>query len=307
MKKTILFLVLAALCFAACKKDNKTPVTPVASKKLYKVNFNLNNLQLTINGDPNKKIINGVNVRATEPIAGNFGVLWYGVYTSDNKAFHYFRQDSTLSYFGKITDSLPAGTYTAIIAAGHQQLTYDNGGGVPDYMNYDYLNFGSQAAGISDFFVDKFTFTVGSADLTQNVTLSRRIGELQINIADTIPANARSFKVTINGDCTSYKILTDTIYPPGAPRYFTNTIPASANLKPNYQLESLIGNVGAPFQVQIVCYDGSSNVIVNATISNVICKRNTVTVLTGKLFNNGSSFTVGANDVWSPTPVTIKF
>lgn len=88
--------------------------------KTYPVVFNTAGPSQTANASKQKN--NSLKTNVTGPVGNSATRLYYAVLDSNNVLIHALAQDSSLSYFGKITDNLPAGNYTINICAGQSAL-----------------------------------------------------------------------------------------------------------------------------------------------------------------------------------------
>src|SRR6185312_12526252 len=120
-------------------------------------------------------------------------ILYYAAYDNFGTPAHNFvlKQDSSMAGFGTITDSLLAGTYEITLVAGKKGLQYIGG------ANISNAGFTYGSTKWLDTFWDDFTITVGSSGISQDVTLKRVVGKLELNITDAIPANADSLVINV--------------------------------------------------------------------------------------------------------------
>ncbi|QEM11981.1 hypothetical protein [Mucilaginibacter rubeus] len=309
--KKYLPLLLGVYFFAfSCKKDHHPGTDPDA--KEYDVKFGLNGFTQSITTMAGKKTqTNGLQTNATPtPVTADYlKVVRYlvfgpGDYSEEGPIFHSIVIDSTASNFGVISDRLPAGTYTVVVAAGKAGLQFSNSNPKQIYYTKDV----SYQPFWKDTFFDKFQLTV-SGDINQDVTLSRIVAQLQINIEDAIPANAKTIIVNISDESRQYLIGTEKSGQMSS-MTLTIVIPDAAKGKPNFKITSLMGNTSTPFAVKITCYDANQNAVGSGvTVPNVTCQKNTKTILSGKLFNYGTTdpFTIGINNDWDPTPVVAHY
>ena len=306
MKKAILFLFVAVMFFCSCKKDQKKgPVTP---SKTYKVNFNVSAFTQEIIGSTKNQLqTEGLKSNSTIGIQNYLTELYY-VVTEKNDynqtPVHMLKQDSTASNFGTISDNLPAGDYTIMIAAGKKDLLFSttHSGDIGPHWDINYQPFRSPW---KDTFFDKFDITVSGA-INQSVTLNRIVGQLEVNILDAIPANASSFGVTVNDENFTYIVYPSEIFRDLSTLTIKTAIPPALIGTTNYKKDIIINNTGTPFTVTIVCYDASNVPIGTAIVNNVTCEKNRKTILSGKLFGTNNTFNVNLSP-WNPTPVTTPF
>ncbi|MGF7039507.1 hypothetical protein [Mucilaginibacter lappiensis] len=312
MKKYAPLLLLVCFFAFSCKKDHRSGTDP--DIKTYDIKFNLSDsTQLITNATGHKIKVNGVKTNATPiPITNDyFKSIRYVVYGAAGNVFRALNIDSTASNFGTISDKLPAGTYTIGIGAGKAGLKsilgYPAVGS--DYQYYYADNNNSNAAVFpwGDTFVGKFKITV-QGDINQTVTLSRIVGQLEVNIEDAIPANVKTIVVTVNKDYYYYAFGAE------QPNYsglstLTTVVPDAVKGTTNFKVDNIICNTITPFSVTITAYDANhKSVGAGVTVTNVICEKNRRTILSGKLFNGlvNNNFSIGIND-WDPDPINVEY
>ena len=311
MKKAILLLLGAVAFCSSCKKDQKKG--PVMPAKIYKLNFNISGFSQTISNSALKNVQStALKTNATTGVNGYLDLLYYYVFHSDGtKGFvHSLIQDSTYSNFGNISDSLVAGAYTIMVAAGKPGLnsnlnTSEPGGATLNGTNFIYYQgSGSAYAQWKDTFYGQIDINV-AGNSTQDLVLNRIVAQLQVHITDAIPASATSISIAVSQDDLTFLMYSQT--PSTLTRQvYSNTIPAAAKGKTDYTFSNLIGNTATPVVVTINCYDATNKVLGSAVVTNVICQKNKRTILTGRLFGSDNNFTVSLNDTWAP-PINGSF
>ncbi|HWD87277.1 MAG TPA: hypothetical protein VG367_04055 [Mucilaginibacter sp.] len=302
MKKAIYIPVIAGLFFFACKREHSSSVSPSAKK--YKVSFHIANFTQK---QTNFALRHGAHTLALGDtitnLASYFNVLYLQVYRLDIPVNSLVVQDSTMANMGMITDSLPAGNYVVDVIAGKKGLTLTR------YNLRDFEGlFGYGGLNWQDTFWATAKITVGSTDMSQDVTLNRVVGKIRLHILDNIPANADSLAMTIAPETNV--MFFDRGYNEGEPPSNTTRIavkiPQSAKGHPDFILDKIVGNSFDPFSVSITCTDASNNVIAHTSVDNVRTGGNIVSVLSGNLFGSTSgsgpqSFTVKVDTAWSTT------
>ncbi|SHM17727.1 FimB/Mfa2 family fimbrial subunit [Mucilaginibacter sp. OK098] len=302
MKKAILYVAAAAMFLFSCKKDHSGS-TDKPAQKLYQVNLNLSGFTETIsNSIKSKPQVNGLR---TDAVTNYLKVLYYFVFDPNGQVLHSLVQDSTNANFGNISDNLPSGTYTVVIAAGLTGLGVyapsANGNSIT--LNNGYMYY---LGPWKDVFFNKFQLTVSGANVNQSVTGTRIAGQLEVNIEDAIPATASKLVISIADQGTEYSFLTEKLL-------YADTLVVSAKIPntvigtTNYKINNIILNTYAPFTVKIICYDAASKALGTAIVANVTCEKNTKTILSGKLFGSIDTFNVTLNSTWDPTPIIIPF
>lgn len=285
-------MFVVGFCFTACKKKSNN--IPDPSGKTYTVTFN------TV-GTPGRILISSpktaVNAVQTDTPASAVATMLYYVVTdtvhTNKTIYRTISQDSTTAGFGHIVDHLPAGNYLVNIFAGQHGLTEISG-----QLTYN----GLKNASWEDTFYTQVPLTVTNSDITQNVSLSRLVAELEVNINDAIPANAHTFALTFTYEYQYYYFTTSAPYLNGYAFTYTNTIPASAVGQKNYQFSTIILNTSSPAVVHLVCYDANLNKLSDKTINNITLQKNTRTILSGNMFSGNNNVGVTANSDWDLTP-----
>lgn len=323
MKNIFTGFILLCTVLTSCKKDSKQAVKP--DNKLYTVSFKVNSFSQQHvkfqNNSVRPKTLNSVeyysnNDTITSP------VLYYRVYDSNGTLVHNIYQDSTAANFGTITDQLMPGTYTVVMIGGENE-PYTNEGFKQlvihsllyntDLLTDDQIYYNEEKAGISQLFdetfLKKFTLTVGSSNINQNVTLTHLVGQMIINIEDAIPANAQSITLTIGSISYVYNLgsgMPDVKGDSGSINYAV--VPGVTNFK----MYNYILNTISPFTVTITSYDKYNGIIASKTIQNVTCTANQQVTLTGNLFGGtgnsaGGSINATADTTWSSTILNYHF
>lgn len=303
MKFSLYYLMLFVIVLSACKKDDQKKKEVDA--QLHQVTFHVPGFsqQLTV-FDVNKSSKKTYSA-ATDTLKAHAGVIYCIIYDATGKIINSIKQDSTNSNFGTIVSNLPAGNYTAGIAAGHANLRLV-GNFLLQTVSQDSRNVSFQI----DAFYKKIPITVTNADVTYPVTLSRIVGQLQINIADALPANATNLTFRIK-DYYGYRFDTFNGVPTVAllrtlqsdPYYtYSQQINSSEWGTTNHKLNLFILNTTTPFTVSLSC--AGSEVV----IPNVTCQQNQLTILTGNLFggNSGTGSNVAVDTTWHAT-TTVHF
>lgn len=288
MKKVIYICALLGIALASCKKDAKSPSKPdpATDSKTYEVSFN-------VGIDANSKTISTKSAsekknNADIDISDVASFLAYFVYDSQNKLVSHYVQDSTLTNFGSVNDNLQAGTYTVILLATDGKPTL-----------YDDKNFVSLGR---DNFYKKFTLTVTSTNVTQNINLERRNGQLEIKILDAIPQGTTSISYEVSTD----RALNIADGLPGDPYYlrsYVKKIPTNIIGTTNYSYLMSLTNTNANLRVTINSPTGKKVVI-----DSVKVMPNTRTILSGNLFDvNSAGFNASYDQAFEPDTAIVDF
>jgi hypothetical protein len=302
MKKILFIPIITALVFFACKREHSASIAPSAKK--YKVSFHIANFT--------QKQANFAIRHRTQTLAlgdtitnlsNYFDVLYLQVYQNDRPVNSLVVQDSTMANMGTIIDSLPAGNYVIDVVAGKKGLTLTN----YNFRDFEGL-FGYGGLNWQDTFWATANVTVGTTDMSQDITMNRVVSKIRLHILDNIPANADSLSMILSPE-------TDVMFfhsgynegePPSNTIRIAVKIPVSAKGHPDFILDKIVGNTFDPFTVSITCTDASHNVIAHASVDNVKTNANIVSVLSGNLFasppgSSPQSFTVKVDTAWNST------
>lgn len=331
MKKSYIIIFIFCIAFAACKKDSKP--APVDANTLHKVTFKVSSfsqqhLAFQPNSTTRPKSLNSLSTTypSSSDTIRTYPALVYQVYDSTGKLVHQISQDTTTANFGTINDQLTAGTYTIIMVGGINVDTRSAGSEKLMPVNYGttstqhlvdaevlYLMYNPYAGNSAPFFDEtfykKFTLTVTSGSIAQNISLPHIVGQLIVNIQDAIPANAQNIQLTIGSISYVYNLgtgLPDVKGDSGTMAYLV--VPGVTNFK----MYNYILNTTAPFSVTISAYSDGNVLIASKTIQNVSCAANQQVTLTGNLFggtgnNISGDISATADTTWNSTTLNYHF
>lgn len=320
MRSSLLLTTLAAVCFfCSCSKED-TPATPektpekTATQK-HAVEFRLPGFTTEV-GSFRKA--GQAGAQRDSLLETQIDQLYYFAYDSAGNEVSAITQGAGLLEFGTIKDSLAPGNYTIVLMANKETYNplWDDNPHLPlaSAGPRFYSNFFGFVPG--DIFFKKFAFTVTDADtvVTNNLTLERILGKLEVNVLDAIPSTptGHTLTVTISTEITTFGFANGaaTIFEPSDSRWIG--IGAVGTGK----YSNVVMNTEIPFTVTVTDYDYLSNVTVKKTIPNVRCYRNKRTILTGNIFDgevtnppasDPGGFKVSINDAWDPNDVNIDF
>jgi hypothetical protein len=297
--KNILFLFISGLfILSSCKKEHKAPVDPVGKK--YRIVFNLKNPELFTNS-ANKLKVN----TATAANINILKYLNYLVYDSNGFLVHRISQDTTTKSFGVFTDELVPANYTMVFVGGMLGIKYT---GDTDHLTLS-NSYLVQPSLHDDFFYKKINVNLSNAGVSQEISLDRIAAKLQIVIQDAIPADVTGIKVDYR-DYYNFSFYSDSLlnYSATGVEQFSANLKATDIGKVNYSFSNLIYNTYTPFTVVITVMSNTMQ-RTPITITNVICKRNQITVLSGKAFSNAipqynSGFQLTINPDWGSSTTT---
>ncbi|MGZ3778007.1 MAG: hypothetical protein ACXVI9_10620 [Mucilaginibacter sp.] len=300
MKKTLLLSAVAVMLLFSCRKEHSASPPPQGKK--YKVTFNVTNFKSKQSAFAVRHSQRNLASPDTlTALSTYFDVFHYVVYDAQRNTVRHIVQDSTMADMGTIVDSLPPGTYRISMVAGKRCLT------VRDTFS-THNDYGYGGYSWEDTFFDSFMITIGTGSVTQDVTLNRVVGKLELQILDTMPANADSLVMTVSQDAYSQDLFSGTFMLGGfITDRFAVQVPASAKGKPNFTMDRLIGNCSFQFPVTITCKAADNSVIASVTVPSVNTPPNVKTILSGDLFaglaghNSSQTFTTKIDTAWSNT------
>lgn len=306
MKKILYILLTAPLLVFSCKKEHSaSPVTH--SQKLCKVAFNVANFQQQGGTFALKPHVNSLRVDSLTSPNTYLDVLYYVVFDSNQSPVKEKYQDSTMANMGMITDSLPAGNYTIAIVAGKKGLQIGTDPGTESYFTYPNNYW-------QDTFYGSFPLTVGTENVSQNVTLTRDVSKLEIQLSDnTLPSTVDSLVVDIYEDPSQKDLVNGQplgLASQAQPVTYSFLIPASAKNKPGFTKDIIIANAQGVF-VDIGWKDSNNKLaFVPNSYMPLTINPNTTLVLSGYLFPANQSpqtFLVKADTAWSTTTTQTNF
>ncbi|MEO7216274.1 hypothetical protein [Mucilaginibacter sp.] len=277
MKKTILFICLVACINVGCKKNKKESESQKNDFK-YDVTVNVNGGDFTQIIHSKPLTTNALKTNAADTVLTNaINIFYYQIYDASNKLITTVKQTSDQSNFGVITASLTNGSYTFAIIGSKKLNGYDY-----DLMaNANYYYFSSNNTSVGDTFFKKINVTVSGAAVTQNITLDRIIGQLEINL-EGINSFILSGSFLVEGEKRYYSIWDNAAASNAIIALNYNFGNGDYGVKPRYVTNIL--NTNSPLTVTVE-FNGSQTY--KKTIS-VQCKKNTRTVLTGTTSPTGN-------------------
>jgi hypothetical protein len=295
MKKYILLFTAICIVILSCKKDKATKPAN-QDGKLYPINFNVSGFTQT--QEPAISA-SGKRLAADTPLNAILPYLQYRLYTPEGILIKKFIAKRSNADFGKFTDSLATGNYTAVFLGYLQKSTT-----VLDEAPDDVLTAAGRIFGPLEetVYYKKINFSVPATSV-QNIALERVSAALQLVIKDPIPSNVRLIDVTYN-DYNGFSVFKDQpIWYWDFENSENNTqyisIDHSFSTKINVPAGTsnfttsvwpYILNTVTPIEMTIAAYefDNSSTIRAKKTL-NVMFYRNTKTILTGRLFSNDAA------------------
>jgi hypothetical protein len=299
MKKAFLLAAVLILLLFSCKKENSRTANTSSTK--YKVTFNVVNFKIgksTFALRPK-----GSALAASDTLNAlntYFDELHYVVYDNFRDVVKDIVQDSTMATMGTITDSLAPGTYNISIIAGKKGLVVRD-----DFFGAHDFGYGGQPW--QDTFMGSFGLTITNSSVNQNVTLNRMVGKLELQITDTMPADADSVVLTVYQVPIGLDIYDGSNLTGQVTNRFSVPVPASAKGQSNFTMERLIAGSGMP--ATITCKKADNTVIASKSVQSLNIQRNMRTILSGDLFtalagqNSSQTFTTRIDTAWDSDPV----
>jgi hypothetical protein len=304
MRKYLAYSFLAILFFCSCSKEHKAPLPVTPGGKAYKIQFNLSGFTQTTNTISGNRHLNNLKTASADSSnTDSLDILYYLVYDSAGKLVHQITQHSDSASFAGFSDSLPAGNYKAYFFAGKTGLYVDTVN-----ARIYYSAPGDSLGTWHDTFAARAVELNVTGNSSQNITLSRTVSALRINIKDAIPANAVKVVTSIQSDFVYYNYLVrggrnlSDAYVKTLTTLITPALIGTTNLQ---QYTILAGSNGSITSVSITCYDASNNIIANAYIGNADLKPNQESILSGNLFgatDPATPFQISVNNTWNPVP-----
>ncbi|SDP26036.1 hypothetical protein SAMN05428975_0902 [Mucilaginibacter sp. OK268] len=306
MKQKILLYSICLCLFFACKKEKKAPNPAV---KLYPISFNVSGFSTTLVPNAGKAKTTALATQATDTIPVQY--LEYILFPINQKTSISSRYESKGDAgFGTFTDNVPAGKYLVVFYGGITNININS-----NYQNtYLYYSFNSDYPSQKptywdDTFYKTIPITVAaSGTVSQDVSLDRVVSRLDVVLKDAIPTGTSKITVSF-ADTAAFYLQTGRSSPEMVTQNVTTKAITAADIgKTNYTTTIYTRNDVTPFQVTINYYGSNLNgPLGTKVISDVVCKRNTRTILSGSLFTTGNgNFTVLANQDWN-TPITVNF
>ncbi|KAA8482049.1 fimbrillin-A associated anchor protein Mfa1/Mfa2 [Arcticibacter tournemirensis] len=286
MKVVSLLFIIVLLCFSSCKK---TENNPSSESDLHSLTLTLNGFGQIITDTKNGGFISSDPV----PLKDYVHFLNYFIYGQDGNLVHSLKQADTDANFGKITDQVPAGTYSVVLVGSRYNNTF---GGTTALSTSKTLS----AAVDDDLFFKKVSITVGSDDLSQSVVLDRVSSYMEVSIEESLPAEVASIDVTVQNEADVFMFASESVQIGTVPatKKFTKVI-SSDDDRNNPRMGMCILNVVSDLSVQIYCYDSAKKYIKGVKVQNVKCEKNRKTILYGKVFAMPSGeFPVSVNPEW---------
>lgn len=313
MKKLLLAVCALSLTLFACKKDT-APTNPNPPGDGKKVALNIRTKDFLQRLEPlpgaNNRIAGTTEALRDSALAAKVSHLYYLLYNAQGNFLHQMHQDANVSEdFGSFYDSAAAGNYTIVLIASQSPLythasnqLAGSGFSVPMVAPGEIEN-------MPDIFYAKENISVsnGTDTMELNMTLSRIVGNLQVNILDMPPPGSGDTNVSIKITPEAITFLFDynAVYIGPA-----DTIIGKINRISLSTFSSYVLNTVTPFTVTINYVDPVTGQPQTKVINNVSCYKNRRTILSGYLYG-GSDVNNGVKvillDSWSGDDNQVAF
>lgn len=315
---------LSLLTLFSCSKNETTPQTkpnPIKETELHQVKFTVQGFSQTYRPFETKASTNKLTTKST-PIDNIFYVLL----DNQNLPIDTF-SSKIVDSKSKLDLNLQNGEYTL------RAFGYKNQGNVSKYYTKyknTYLDYGSitfnniESTEIGDTFILEKKFQVSRDTAFAGLTLKRFNAKLEINIMDKIPASANHIEIATKGKSIAYGLISES-----SPSLLTFTNSSllstvttiyslrgqsnqsiSTNILPPDQDWSNFKEVFTPVKINV--YDVNGKVIITRDILDVKIMPNTITRLSGNLFEDltkdkTSSFAITVDGNYAKNIITQKF
>ncbi|MES2062001.1 MAG: FimB/Mfa2 family fimbrial subunit [Bacteroidota bacterium] len=282
MKKIFISIFLLIVIAAACKKDRSVSTGDDKDQKVtFKVGFAQNST-----GFLSATHTNSLKSNADTGLTNHVSIIHYAVFDASGVILHKITQKSTDAIFGQYTDNLKPGTYTVVVAAGPVNLRVSG-----STLNNSFLDQQSDLLWGETFF-SKFSITIATTAITNNVALHRITSKVVVNVNDPIPAGVNGLLLTIKNVAVKFDIGTEhPFYDP------PNTVISGSYYDSKYQISTSFLYIG-PFDVTLT---GGS--LAEKHIDNITAGPNTLITLNGNLFggtgSDGNGFKIGIDTAWN--------
>lgn len=316
MKKLFLAVCALSLTFFACKKDT-APVKSPDSGDGKKVALNIRTKDFLQRVEPlpgsNNKIAGTAEALRDSALAAKVSHLYYLLYDATNNLVSQMEQDADVSEdFGSFYDTAAPGNYTMVLIASQSPLSINSPGQLPG----SFFSIPGAASGevqnVPDIFYTKENVYVpdnyGSEPLELNMTLSRVVGNLQINILDMPQPGSGDTSVSIKITPEAPAFLFDFNIAHFGPN---DTIKAKVSRISLNTFSAYVLNTVTPFTVTINYVDPVTGLPQTKVIDNISCYVNRRTILSGYLYGGSEPANNGIKiillDDWNNNDNQIQF
>jgi hypothetical protein len=316
MKKLLLAVCALSLTLFACKKDT-APTNPTPPGNGKKVALNIRTKDFLQRVEPlpgsNNKIAGTAEALRDSALAAKVSHLYYLLYDATNNLVSQMHQDANVSEdFGSFYDTAAPGNYTMVLIASQSPINISSSGQLPGSYFWVSKAASGEIENMPDIFYTKENVYVpddyGSEPLELNMTLSRVVGNLQINILDMPQPGSGDTSVSIKITPEAPAFLFDFNIAHIGP---ADTIKAKVNRVSLNTFSAYVLNTVAPLTVTINYVDPATGLPQTKVINNINCYVNRRTILSGYLYGGSEPANNGVKvillDSWSGDDNQVQF
>jgi hypothetical protein len=305
MKQKLLVGLLLCVVFACTKQNDTTPPVTNQQKSVLKISV----------ADFIQKVKPMLATSARESSSSStardssltgISDIYYFLFSQDGQVVSYRHQTSTESNFGTISDSIPAGTYWATVAASPAQIDVYPSEGLFSIPTVDNTISGA----FPDIFYSRQLVTIGQEPISVSMpTLERIMSRLEVNIPDMISSD--SVSIAVRYENAAIKLFTGTSVDGFAFGGGLSVTQRSVGVFSDLVAKNSTG--GSRITLNIIYRERSTQNMKTKSV-DVYMYTNRTTVVSGKLFQpivepgrvNGD-FTITVNKEWNNNPNVVDF
>jgi hypothetical protein len=314
MRKLFLAVCALSLSFIACKKDT-APVksaAPGAEKKVA-LNIRTNDFLHRIEPLPGGRTVGTTATLRDSVLASKVSHLYYLLFDEAGNRLRFMHQDANVTEnFGSFYDTAAPGYYNMVLLASQSPLDVNADSQLSGSAFSIPMTAQGEIENMPDMFYTKESVLVptdnGSDPLELNMTLSRIVGNLQVNILDMPQPGSGDTTVSIKITPEAFSFFLDpgTTYIGAA-----DMVNAKVNRINLNTFSAYVLNTVSPFTVTISYVDPTTGQPQTKVINNVSCYRNRRTILSGYLYGGSPSGNNGIKlhllDAWSNDENNVGF
>lgn len=198
-------------------------------------------------------------------------------------------QSSSDSDFGSVTIDASYGVHK-LIFVGHNSGT----------CSYDATNSLLSFDKVQDTFTFYQELTVSAeTESSQSVTLDRQVAAVKITGTDAVPSNAAGIEITVNGYSSKLNPTTGTgSTGESHARSWDYSTTHVGKKGISYLLYTFIPSSEHNVDINIKITGTDGKEIITHTVENVPVTKNQMTIISGNLFSEGITASIGLNSTW---------
>lgn len=276
----VLFMLFAALVFAACEKFVAEDITNTQGSSV-------------VNGNLVVKAECGqTRAGETPTLAERFVRIGMAVY-QDGKRVDYVNQVNTDNNFGIMSLDLPAGSYKLLVVAHSCSRSAST-------TNFNKVSF---TAPLSDVFAFQTDVEITTEAKTISATLTRATVRVDFNISDEIPENAASLMFNFTGGSNTLDAATMLGVASSTHRVVETDI--TDRETKTYSFYTFACPDDQKLKLEVSAYDSAGQLLGAKVFTDVTVERNKVTSITSPLFTGPiegpSDISITVDDSWGET------